>query len=129
MSDRTLAERLIRRLQAEAAAQPGARLAAACAPAVAAAAEPLARLLAEQIGARFSITADAGAARASGWKWGARMSAPKCPICGKPVEAEYRPFCSRRCADVDLQRWLTGRYAVPAAEDRGRLRQTPDDED
>jgi endogenous inhibitor of DNA gyrase (YacG/DUF329 family) len=32
------------------------------------------------------------------------------------VEA-YRPFCSRRCADVDLQRWLTGAYAMPAEED------------
>jgi uncharacterized protein len=47
------------------------------------------------------------------------MSAAKCPICGKPVEAAYRPFCSRRCADVDLQRWLTGGYAVPAEEDEG----------
>lgn len=46
------------------------------------------------------------------------MSA-KCPICGKPPQPEYRPFCSRRCADVDLQRWLTGRYAVPAQEDEG----------
>jgi endogenous inhibitor of DNA gyrase (YacG/DUF329 family) len=45
------------------------------------------------------------------------MSPPKCPICGKPAAEEYRPFCSRRCADVDLQRWLTGAYAVPAAED------------
>ena len=43
-------------------------------------------------------------------------NASKCPICGKPVEAEYRPFCSRRCADVDLQRWFTGRYAVPGAK-------------
>lgn len=42
-----------------------------------------------------------------------------CPICGKPAQAEYRPFCSRRCADVDLQRWLTGAYAVPAEEDEG----------
>lgn len=41
----------------------------------------------------------------------------KCPICGKPTEAEYRPFCSRRCADVDLQRWLVGAYAVPASDD------------
>lgn len=39
-----------------------------------------------------------------------------CPICGKPVQAEYRPFCSKRCADVDLQRWFTGAYAVPAVE-------------
>ena len=30
---------------------------------------------------------------------------------------EYRPFCSRRCADVDLGRWLTGGYAIPASED------------
>ena len=40
-----------------------------------------------------------------------------CAICGKPARAEYRPFCSRRCADVDLQRWLAGRYAVPVVED------------
>ena len=39
-----------------------------------------------------------------------------CAICGKPVPPEYRPFCSRRCADVDLQRWLSGRYAVPVVE-------------
>ena len=40
-----------------------------------------------------------------------------CPICRKPVlSADYRPFCSRRCADVDLQRWLSGAYAVPAVE-------------
>jgi uncharacterized protein len=39
-----------------------------------------------------------------------------CPICGQPTAAAYRPFCSRRCADVDLQRWLVGRYAIP---DRG----------
>jgi endogenous inhibitor of DNA gyrase (YacG/DUF329 family) len=41
----------------------------------------------------------------------------KCPICRKPTETEYRPFCSRRCADVDLQRWLVGAYAVPASDD------------
>ena len=40
-----------------------------------------------------------------------------CAICGKPADPQYRPFCSRRCADVDLQRWLTGRYAVPAVEE------------
>lgn len=44
------------------------------------------------------------------------MTRAKCPICGKPPTSEYRPFCSRRCADIDLQRWLTGRYAVPAVE-------------
>jgi endogenous inhibitor of DNA gyrase (YacG/DUF329 family) len=43
--------------------------------------------------------------------------APRCPICGKPTVAEFRPFCSKRCADVDLHRWLSGTYAIPAAED------------
>ncbi len=38
---------------------------------------------------------------------------PKCPICGKPAVQDYRPFCGKRCADVDLNRWLDGRYAVP----------------
>ena len=36
-----------------------------------------------------------------------------CPICDKPVVADFRPFCSKRCADVDLQRWFSGGYVVP----------------
>jgi endogenous inhibitor of DNA gyrase (YacG/DUF329 family) len=40
---------------------------------------------------------------------------PKCPICGEPRVEEHRPFCSKRCADIDLGRWLEGRYAVPGA--------------
>lgn len=41
-----------------------------------------------------------------------------CPICGKPAAADYRPFCSRRCADIDLARWLNEGYRLPAeAED------------
>ena len=36
-----------------------------------------------------------------------------CPICARPVDAKYRPFCSRRCADIDLGKWLTGAYAIP----------------
>lgn len=41
-------------------------------------------------------------------------AAGRCAICGKPRETDaYRPFCSRRCADVDLQRWLSGAYVVP----------------
>jgi endogenous inhibitor of DNA gyrase (YacG/DUF329 family) len=43
--------------------------------------------------------------------------APKCPICDQPRNPEYRPFCSKRCADVDLGRWLNGSYAVPVSED------------
>ena len=51
--------------------------------------------------------------------------APKCPLCGKPAVPDYRPFCGKRCADVDLGRWLRGRYAVPGEPVRG----APDDED
>jgi endogenous inhibitor of DNA gyrase (YacG/DUF329 family) len=40
----------------------------------------------------------------------------KCPICGKPSARETHPFCSRRCADIDLNRWLSGSYAIPAVE-------------
>jgi len=42
-----------------------------------------------------------------------------CPICTKASDAKYRPFCSRRCADIDLGRWLNESYKVPAddAED------------
>ena len=65
LSDSTLAHRLIRRLEAEAASQPGARLSARCAPDVAKAAAPLAKLLAEQIGGRFTITADPSLTRYS----------------------------------------------------------------
>jgi uncharacterized protein len=40
-----------------------------------------------------------------------------CPICHRDTDPKYRPFCSRRCADVDLGRWLTGAYAIPAEGD------------
>ena len=39
----------------------------------------------------------------------------KCPICSRATDTKYRPFCSRRCADVDLSRWLRGSYAIPDA--------------
>ncbi len=38
-----------------------------------------------------------------------------CPICVRKSDEKYKPFCSRRCADVDLGKWLTGSYAIPAA--------------
>jgi endogenous inhibitor of DNA gyrase (YacG/DUF329 family) len=40
-----------------------------------------------------------------------------CPICGKPRDTAFKPFCSKRCADVDLHRWLSGSYAIPATDD------------
>jgi endogenous inhibitor of DNA gyrase (YacG/DUF329 family) len=39
----------------------------------------------------------------------------RCPICKAPTEMAYRPFCSARCRDVDLARWLRGGYAIPGA--------------
>jgi endogenous inhibitor of DNA gyrase (YacG/DUF329 family) len=40
----------------------------------------------------------------------------RCPICREPTERSFRPFCSKRCRDVDLARWLGGTYAIPGAE-------------
>jgi endogenous inhibitor of DNA gyrase (YacG/DUF329 family) len=45
-----------------------------------------------------------------------RVAEPICPICRRIAVAEFRPFCSRRCADVDLGRWITGQYVVPGSE-------------
>jgi len=41
---------------------------------------------------------------------------PSCPICGKPAVDQFRPFCGKRCADVDLNRWLSGAYVVAGPE-------------
>ncbi len=38
---------------------------------------------------------------------------PACAICGKPQASKFKPFCSARCADIDLNRWLKGGYAIP----------------
>ncbi|MEO1493672.1 MAG: DNA gyrase inhibitor YacG [Pseudomonadota bacterium] len=40
-----------------------------------------------------------------------------CPICKAPTVVRYRPFCSKRCADIDLGRWMTGRYSTPVEEE------------
>ena len=40
----------------------------------------------------------------------------RCPICGEPSEMATRPFCSKRCRDVDLSRWLKGTYAIPGGQ-------------
>lgn len=41
---------------------------------------------------------------------------PACPLCGKDRDEKYRPFCSKRCADIDMGRWLKEGYAIPAEE-------------
>lgn len=40
-----------------------------------------------------------------------------CPVCGKPTAKEHAPFCSARCKDVDLNRWLSGGYSIPGTPD------------
>jgi uncharacterized protein len=57
------------------------------------------------------------ATNGNGHKSGATLSAKACPNCGKAAVEEFRPFCSKRCADVDLHRWLSGAYAIPVKED------------
>ena len=54
-------------------------------------------------------------------------AAKPCPICGKPAEPRWRPFCSKHCADVDLHRWLSGAYAIPAVEDEAAPEEEGDD--
>ena len=46
-----------------------------------------------------------------------RGASPRCPICRRLATEEFSPFCSQRCADVDLGRWLNERYAIPVEED------------
>jgi endogenous inhibitor of DNA gyrase (YacG/DUF329 family) len=41
----------------------------------------------------------------------------KCPICHKPATPEHKPFCSKRCAEVDLGRWLTDDYRIPQTQE------------
>ena len=48
-----------------------------------------------------------------------------CPICGKPAETRHRPFCSHRCALIDLGRWLGGNYHVPAGQGNEEEEDTP----
>jgi endogenous inhibitor of DNA gyrase (YacG/DUF329 family) len=50
-------------------------------------------------------------------KKAAKAAVKPCPICGKPATEASRPFCSERCRDVDLNRWLSNSYAIPAAKD------------
>ncbi len=52
----------------------------------------------------------------------------KCPTCGKPAAAECRPFCSERCANIDLGRWFNGDYRIPTNETPGDIPgDVPDD--
>ncbi len=57
------------------------------------------------------------------------MTVQTCPICKKPSTLDYRPFCSRRCADVDLQRWLTGRYVLDGDPEEDPTERLEDNDD
>ena len=54
----------------------------------------------------------------------------RCPMCGRPAAADSKPFCSRRCADLDLGRWLNGDYRIATGEepDEGTGEDEPDPE-
>ena len=55
-----------------------------------------------------------------------RKAGAGCPICDKPAAADYRPFCSKRCADVDLHRWLGSTYRIET-EEQPEMPPEPDD--
>jgi len=52
-------------------------------------------------------------------KGGDLHSSRRCPLCGKPAAEKFSPFCSKRCADLDLGKWLKGDYRVPTDEGPG----------
>jgi uncharacterized protein len=58
-----------------------------------------------------------------------KNSTAGCPLCGKPTDQAFKPFCSKRCADIDLNRWLSGVYAVPVKEADDEDGERPKDED
>ena len=45
-----------------------------------------------------------------------KKTKPRCPICDADRVDKFRPFCSKRCAEIDLGRWFSGNYALPAEE-------------
>ena len=46
----------------------------------------------------------------------ARAVTHRCPVCSSVSVEKFRPFCSKRCADIDLGRWFSGGYAIPTEE-------------
>ena len=52
-----------------------------------------------------------------------------CPICGKPAQEGFRPFCSKRCADIDLGTWLKGGYAIPGGPSDSASPSKPSEKD
>jgi uncharacterized protein len=59
----------------------------------------------------------------------AKISKARCPICRKPAAEAHMPFCSSRCADIDLGRWLGGEYRIPTDERPDAAPPGPEEED
>jgi endogenous inhibitor of DNA gyrase (YacG/DUF329 family) len=57
-----------------------------------------------------------------------RKTPRRCPVCGAPAAAAHKPFCSMRCAEVDLGRWLKGTYRIPTEEAAEEGEAPPEDE-
>ncbi len=56
------------------------------------------------------------------------QAGPRCPICKSTSVADYKPFCSKRCADIDLGKWFSNAYAIagaPADDEADAPRETP----
>jgi len=73
------------------------------------------------------VSARSRGAQGSGKAAKATAKALKCPICGKTRSEAFRPFCSKHCADIDLGRWLGGRYVVPGAPVASNATEKDDD--
>ncbi|MGB0683543.1 MAG: DNA gyrase inhibitor YacG [Magnetovibrionaceae bacterium] len=58
-----------------------------------------------------------------------KMVPGRCPMCGKPTSLDTRPFCSKRCAELDLGQWLTESYRIPVHDEDGYEDMDPDGED
>jgi len=67
--------------------------------------------------------------QATGPKDRARKAGRRCPICGAPPAGRYRPFCSARCANIDLARWLNESYRVPGDTAEGPVEPETSDPD
>ncbi len=55
-------------------------------------------------------------------------AARKCAICNKPASQKFHPFCSARCANIDLNRWLSGAYIIAVSDDEQEDEQSEQDE-
>ncbi|MEM6415870.1 MAG: DNA gyrase inhibitor YacG [Pseudomonadota bacterium] len=58
-----------------------------------------------------------------------RQAKSRCPVCQSPTVVAYTPFCSKRCADIDLHRWLNESYSIPASNEENDQEEASDWDD